>query len=625
MAWYDDLNNEAAAGGFSQSPNAFSVASSQGKKPVKKKKDFFTDQISTGGGIGGALGGAAAGAALGSVVPGLGTIIGGLAGGVLGGALGSGGGELAENIITNEDDKFKNVGQEALLGGIFSAPPLRAARGLTQVAKGAGKAGFEQAFTGATKSGVKGATQRASESALGGAWGIRPGVKSTGKIITPQNVTELQSFVQKNIGVPKTASAEMVFERAVNFQKETGDAISAAVRAIPAEKVNTALLAKSVNNRFSKLLGVDPSSNQVAKDIITQLGSAKTPEELWNLRKSIDNELISWGRNPASAVPGAEQAARAAREEISKFLTNAAPEIKGLNRQYGNVVDVINLTADATRSPKGFKVPGFTQTVGGATAQRLKAGAGSAVGGLTPNAVPALPGSVRSSTGGIVPTTLRQGIGQNVFGGEQAPALDDALLSQSQPMGGGLDQLAPQISQPHQTPYSQENLMFDLQRDPANAQDYIAYYQSLQEVFGQGAQKPLSSAATKDVSNANVGLTALDQIEGILAQDPNVQQRGGISGTFNPFGLVSGALGTGEYENARAQARDVIARIRTGAALTNDEAKAFDKFLPQPGDSQSTVQQKLAILRQQFQAVAGQGGGNSLEDALLAQGGYGTL
>lgn len=154
---------------------------------------------------------------------------------------------------------------------------------------------------------------------------------------------------------------------------------------------------------------------------------------------------------------------------------------------------------------------------------------------------------------------------------------------------------------------SQGQLMAAIAADPKNADTYITLYKLFNE--GQGAKKPMSAESAKTLSNAQTGLSALDQIEGQLTADPNIQQRGGISGTFNPFGVVSGVLGTGEYENARAQARDIIARIRTGAALTNDEAKAFDKFLPQPGDSQSTVQQKLGTLRSQFQYIVDNAGG----------------
>jgi len=133
-----------------------------GSNQPTKKKDFWTDQISTGGGIAGSLAGAAGGAAIGSVVPGIGTVIGGLIGGVLGGAGGSAAGQLGENYVSGEKDLSKDVGSEALWGGITGAPPIRLLKGVgaagkillggakatgEQVAKGAAKTAFEKAFT----------------------------------------------------------------------------------------------------------------------------------------------------------------------------------------------------------------------------------------------------------------------------------------------------------------------------------------------------------------------------------------------------------------------------------------------------------------------------------------------
>ncbi|QHC73777.1 hypothetical protein [Rathayibacter sp. VKM Ac-2805] len=132
---------------------------------AKKKKGFFLDQISTGGGIGGALAGAAGGAALGSVVPVVGTAVGGLVGALLGGGIGSAGGELAENAITG-DDLGKNVLKEGLIGGATSLPigaGLKLARAGVKVGTGLGsksagqlvqEAGIQTIGKGAVRKGV---------------------------------------------------------------------------------------------------------------------------------------------------------------------------------------------------------------------------------------------------------------------------------------------------------------------------------------------------------------------------------------------------------------------------------------------------------------------------------------
>lgn len=106
-----------------------------------QQKNWLVDQISTVGGIGGGILGALLGTAAGPV----GTV----AGGAGGSALGSGAGEFLENLLTGEKDVTKNVGQEALLGGVFGAGPIRAGNVLYQggkaLAQGAGKQGAKEA------------------------------------------------------------------------------------------------------------------------------------------------------------------------------------------------------------------------------------------------------------------------------------------------------------------------------------------------------------------------------------------------------------------------------------------------------------------------------------------------
>lgn len=111
------------------------------QKAKAPQKNWLVDQVSTVGGIGGGILGALLGTAAGP----LGTF-GGAAGGS---ALGSGAGEFIENLLTGEKDMTKNVGQEALLGGLFGAGPIRGANVLFQggkaLAQGAGKQGVKEA------------------------------------------------------------------------------------------------------------------------------------------------------------------------------------------------------------------------------------------------------------------------------------------------------------------------------------------------------------------------------------------------------------------------------------------------------------------------------------------------
>lgn len=642
----DLIGINSPQGQMQQSNGDYSYLFKDAKKPVtlpkRKKKDFWTDQISTGGGIGGAIGGAATGAAIGSVVPVLGTAIGGLVGGIAGGALGSGAGEFAENVVTGEKDLGKNVGQEALLGGIFAAPPLRLAKGLgaagkvafSNTAETTAKGALENALLGKTgKAAVQSGVERAGRGSLGQAWGIRPGVKISGQHLTPQRAKSLQEFAKTNIGVPKTSSAEMVFERAVNHQGQVGKAISSTIESLPPNSINVKALRSGIMARFDKLLGVDASKNQVAKDILSQVNQAKTPQELWALRKEIDNTLINFSRNPNSVVPGAERAALAARTEISNALSKAAPALKPLNKQYSDVIDVINLTADAARTPKGFKLPGFQQTIGGGNAQRIKAAGGNIVEGGR-NAT----GKVGDMLTGKTGTALREGIGLNMFGNEpQQPNLEDALLQMQDP--GMTDQTtamqdpyAQQNADPN--PYPRENLLYDIQRDPQNADKYIAYYQQMQEIFPPVTDPTadLSQSNQSALASADNATNTLDQLEQLFN---NAGGGGGRLGGFvqNLAGQAGIDKNASVYNSLSQASVTQIAKALAGSGagtVSDADAKVIIAALPTLQDSPEEAQAKFAALRQRLQAakenVMNYGGGgtsNDLASVLMQQqGGY---
>lgn len=111
------------------------------------QKNWLVDQISTVGGIGGGILGALLGTAAGPV--------GNVAGAAGGSALGSGAGQWLENLITGEKDQLKGVGEEAAMGALFGAGPIRATnialQGVKAAAKGAGKQGIKEAAEKAAK------------------------------------------------------------------------------------------------------------------------------------------------------------------------------------------------------------------------------------------------------------------------------------------------------------------------------------------------------------------------------------------------------------------------------------------------------------------------------------------
>lgn len=121
----------------------------------------------------------------------------------------------------------------------------------------------------------------------------------------------------------------------------------------------------------------------------------------------------------------------------------------------------------------------------------------------------------------------------------------------------------------------------------------------IQDSLAPKQGKAPSAAASMKMTQASAGLDALDQVEQMIGGDPNIRIKGAIPGS----------PGARSYESAKRQVMDMVARLQTGAALTNEEQKFYERQLPQPFDSPEDVQFKVQQLRNYFQSVAqGQSG-----------------
>lgn len=704
MAWYDDLNNQVASGAFTPAtPKPKQVAS------PAKKKDFWTDQISTGGGIGGALGGAAAGAALGSVVPVIGTAIGGIAGGILGGALGSGAGEFTENAVTGEKDLFKNVGQEALLGGVFSAPPLKLARGIAAASKagtGGAKLAFEQAVAGTAKN-ATGKTannfvQNVANKTYAQAFNLPR--RFTGKL-KPEETA--QALIKYGVG----GGLDNIENTSVKALSTLGGILDNSVT-----KIGGDVKVGDVSGVFKNLekYNIPKGELQALRTSITDIGTTgrnlgyENPSRLLDKIRELEKrgyDLVKAGetnlsKNPNSVALGdaylqsakelednlygaitskgtvkalQTEANQAALNGIAKglgdeFMKITDPkEIRTLMQPFVRARQLTTLTRDEAQSAG-------TNAIGGLGARGAGGGAGAlagfglggpvgaAVGGIggflgaplvrgaqeavqapvsttVGRALGSLGGKLPSGAGsagpvgGLGAVTARQTIGQNTFGnqGSQQPTLDEALLQNS--LSGVGTAQPQQMQQPQETsPYGRENLLYDIQRDPQNADQYIAYYQQLQEVFGP-SQQALSQSNQSALASADNADNTLSQLEQLY------QTAGGGSGRIaGAIQNVAGSAGldkNASVYNSLAQAsvtQIAKALAGSGAGTVSDaDARVIIAALPTLQDSPEEAQAKFSALKQRLQAARqntlyyGQGGtgGTDLQSALLnAQGAF---
>lgn len=153
-------------------------------------------------------------------------------------------------------------------------------------------------------------------------------------------------------------------------------------------------------------------------------------------------------------------------------------------------------------------------------------------------------------------------------------------------------------------PYSQENMLADIQRDPKHMSDYMALYKQLNPPPSASAsQSPYGKPTAQSFSMANSGLQAIGQIRQMLQTDPGLINRGSTPGQNLPIfgGLIQKGQGITQYESAISNALDSLARARTGAAMPASEKQFYTaNFLPRAGDTSKDAEFKLQQLEQAF-------------------------
>lgn len=154
-----------------------------------------------------------------------------------------------------------------------------------------------------------------------------------------------------------------------------------------------------------------------------------------------------------------------------------------------------------------------------------------------------------------------------------------------------------------QSMYSREAAAMDIQNDlQRTGGDNMEKYLKLYEFLNPEGKSKEKQASVKEFSQAQSALAGVDQLSQMLQQDPGVAERS-IAGQVPVIGgLLGGITGTSEYNAAANNILNSIARLNTGANMPQSEESYYRKtYLPQPGDSEATKQQKLSTLQAFFQ------------------------
>lgn len=615
-------------------------------------------------------------------LPAIGGIVGGvggsfvtpIAGTAVGAAGGSALGETLAQILSGEKDDgfdFGNIAQEGAISGGLSlvAPAFRVGQGLarggtaafnslddvSRVAAGAAKVSrggqlVEKATRGNIFQRLGSGAQRKAAATI-----LQPGVAGLDDAVFKFGVDPIDDFVKLATETGKSNIDDFVRSGGVldDLAKAGANQIDDAVRiagnpTLTGQPVVDDLIAQ--RDIAAQALGsaddvarLDKLISEASKKYAKGIKLDKALETAKNANKVFGKQIISTDKGAAKAL-----AQKIEANALKRTFKTQFPDIaEGLAKQQRS----LTLRPILRRSAAKGMAKGFNQSFGqgGLLSRGFDAAMGSqaisgnlAQGGLGASKVTGL-GNVlaginrvggqagRGLAGTAMSQTLPRVLTQTSPSGAQ-PQSEQGMRGGSafgatNYMGGmgsmaGMSQ-APQMNPANQL-YPQENLLYDIQRDPQNATKYIEYYALLQETFAPQSANPYSNVgvvSAKDLSNAQLGLQSAAQLEQMIMSDPGIVGRTATPGRQLPIvgGYVSRAAGVSDYDALGYNIADTILRIRTGAQANESEIRNLQsQLMPRAGDSNETVQFKLQQIYNSLQPIVDMAQGGSGQPDLTA-------
>lgn len=328
-------------------------------------------------------------------------------------------------------------------------------------------------------------------------------------------------------------------------------------------------------------------------------------------------------KNTGGTLTPRQKVVDAAWDSLDEAVRNASPKMKALLKDESNLYKSAQSLSSARFNPPTLRA--FGTSVPGGITQGVQDVAGRVI---------TKTGELTSKVGGVLPqipeTSL---VGQ--IGGQASSRLP--LISipkqtqeenyQPQDYGGEDDTTSdlPHISSIPETgkesitghsvnDLGQAYIKAITNNDEINAPILKKMYDmevSYQKTQGKDT-KSLSSTQINQVNLAKSGLRGLNKAEQLLGlrdetgvEIPNAN----INMSILTKQLVPGKLLTRDYEAAAFSATEALLRARSGAAVPETEVKRYtQKLFPVFGDSEATVKQKLAELRNIFGDLTNQQG-----------------
>lgn len=619
------------------------TAFTQPNAKPKKKKNFLLDQISTVGGILGGIGG---------------SLLSPIAGTAAGSGVGSALGQALENAITG-DAIGNGVVKEGLVGGVLGVGPLKlGGKVLTKVAPRAGKS-VEEA--GANLLGSQANLTRAEARRAGvnpqdtfREINKRTGLTNMNKVAdVSKNVTGengvLSELTRNAIGNTKGVDIGDLRSFTDDLLVNKAPSVTGSVRKNVQDQIKNSVVKAYGGSKGSLSTLADPyEAFDVARTFESNASRLRTlpnptsaDRELATVYSSLAKEINSRLASAPGVADGVVQARQQAAESFRQLAASAPSRSE--RAAYEKLAQETEGLTDVA-SVRSAQAP-FVQAgkIDKATAQ-AQAGAGAQLGGQMtglgrflqrPTNAVAIPlNAATPSVGGVLtkvgrnlqqpataPSALgiagRVGVGGVASGlAEQLSASDN--LSADTPVmneGAQLPMGTPPEATPQGTGQEARAAVQQILASGGSLEDatkYVSLLAALNEIDSPATPK-LSATQVQQANNAQSGLSDLQTLSGMLQQDPRIAAKAAIPGG----GLARRLTGTTDYDAAKQNIVDVISRLRSGAAITNDEARRYMSLLPGAADSAESAQAKIARLTQLLSGFASpQPGGSDLASAL---------
>lgn len=626
------------------------------KKPSSKRgsknQSWLSSIISELSGAGGAAAGATAGAAIGAPLGGVGAIPGAIIGGIVGGFGGGTAGRLVENKVRDDEYRLGDALKEGALSGAFGAvgPAWQGARGLGALGKATGGKGIA--------SGIQALGGLSDDTAKVAGKAIAKGGAKAGRAIG-QGVTSVDDLAYASQrGLQSTGSKLRTYQRGTV-------AGNAGMSAKDATSYNRAL--DGVNKWFS---GIGKSAQYTnADDAINALSKqyANSPEATKVFGKANADDLADRFLANIDDNPVLRETLKGKNSKVVLNLLDDALSFKGkknadfikfvsgkINPRYrtissgGSAGSVESQVLEAfreasksliderlvTRSGVNKQISslmGASKQLGRAITRDAGAGAGQ---GLTLGRIagdiagPSLDvvgrgmqqvGKVTKYTTPVVKGALARGLLNGGSPPESAGSEDEQLMQAYEQFSGaqGGDPFAEAMvggqelggmGDMEQSPYSLQQALADIQRDPRNAEDYMQYYKFFSEAT---AGPKLTAQEKKAQQQSKTALQGLTQLKSLFSEAGGGQNR--LPGIF---GNIQGRLGSNSkadsYNKIRNSLTTTLARAfgETGV-LTDQDREVYLQALPRLEDTPEEAQIKIQYLEDMLA-----GGGYSQEPDL---------